>query len=400
MAEEGLIHVPYVQKVTKGGQLHLYFRKGDYREGPLANALGTQELKDEVDAIVARVDKAQKAARTPKPGTVGGMLRAYTGHIQDGVRTKASADFITLASTTQQMYADLADEMVQDFGAVHLQDVSRAWVIELRDAWAPRGHRAANNRMQVLKNALAPAVDDEKDNRIEGDPFHRVQKVRRPKGKVEAHPRWEDVEVEIAIEDAISSAPGLARAIALGRYAGFRRGTICKVPRRARTERTDDEGEWEHRLLWLTEKREVLCDKREDPRLTAVLERTPNRALTIAYNADGDPWKERALNQALDRHMAKLAKDGRVRAAVDEHGVVFCPLTIHGLRHSRGVELADAGASDAEIMAQLEHRTDRSAKEYRRQSQRRKLADHGQDRVDNVVKMKAAKAKKAAGARS
>lgn len=395
MAEGELIKVPYVQRVWKGPVLHLYFRKGDYREGPLQSAFGTQALKDEVDAIVERLGKAAQAFSKPKPGTVGGMLRAYTGFIADGQRTAASADFISLAPSTQAAYQDIANELTTDIGDVALADVSRSWVIELRDAWAPRGHRAANNRMQVLKNALSPAIDDEKDQRIDGDPFHKVKKVRRPKNTTESHPIWDDADVAAAIEDAITTAPGLARAYALGRFAGFRRGTICKIPRRARTRGVDDDGVQERRLLWMTEKREVLCDKREDPRLTDVLARTPDRALTIAYNADGHPWKERALNQAMDRHMARLAKEGRVKAATAEDGEVYCPLTIHGLRHSRGVELARAGASDAEIMAQLEHKTDRSAKDYRRQAQRRKLADQGQDRIDNVVKLKAARASKA-----
>jgi integrase len=115
---------------------------------------------------------------------------------------------------------------------------------------------------------------------------------------------------------------------------------------------------------------------------------TPNRALTIAYNADGHPWKERQLNQALDRLLTTLAKAGNVRSATDDKGDVYCPLTIHGLRHARGVEIAYAGGSDAEIMAQLEHSTDRQAKVYRRQADRRRLADAGQQRVDNVVKLK------------
>ncbi len=57
-----------------------------------------------------------------------------------------------------------------------------------------------------------------------------------------------------------------------------------------------------------------------------------------------------------------------------------------------------AGASDAQIMSQLEHATDRAAKIYRRQADRRKMADAGQDKIDNVVKLKAArKAKVQAG---
>ena len=113
-----------------------------------------------------------------------------------------------------------------------------------------------------------------------------------------------------------------------------------------------------------------------DPRLTAFLTTTPNKASTIAYNADGNVWKERQLGQAVERHIERLAKAGKLRPG----------LNLHGLRHSRGVELAEAGASDAEIMSQLEHATDRAAKIYRRQAERRRLADSGQDKVDNVIR--------------
>lgn len=266
----------------------------------------------------------------------------------------------------------------------------------LRDAWAIRGHNSANKRMQVLKNALKPAILDEAYTRISGDTFHKIPKVKRPHEVREVNPRWEDHEVVAGIEDAIERrTPGLARAIALGRYGGFRRGTICNLPRHARTMAINDNGEQERRLYWLTEKRIVLADRREDARLTEIIERTPNRAMTVAYNADGGPWKERQLNQAVERLMNRLAKAGKVRAAIDEDGEVFCPLTLHGLRHARGVELALAGASDSEIMFQLEQASEAAAKIYRRQANRRKMADAAQDKIDNVITIRqTARAKK------
>ena len=382
MSEDGVARVRYVQRIVRDGHTYLYFRKGDHREGPLGAAEGTPELQAEVDAILSRLIKAQKAVASPAPNTIGGMLKAYN----------KSAEFLANARSTQAGYQDYIDEMIADFGDVMLFEVTQAWLRDLRDAWAIRGHRAANNRMQVLKNALAPAIDDQADVRIKGDPFHKLAKVRRPHGAPESHPIWEDDEVVTAIEEAIArNTPGLARAIALGRWGGFRRGTICAIPLNARAVGYDDDGVRHTRLLWVTEKRKVMCDKREDPRLAALVSRTPNTALTIAYNADGRPWKERQLNQAIDRLMARLAQAGKVRSAVADDGTVYCPLDIHGLRHARGVEIAMAGGSDAEIMSQLEHATDRAAKIYRRQADRRRMADGAQDRVDKVVSLRAAR---------
>lgn len=389
MSDDGLIKVKYVQrqKAADGSDL-LYFRKGGYREGPLKAALGTQALKDEVQLILDRIAKIELANSTPRPGTVGGMLKAY----------RKSSDFITLAQITRSGYEDYIEEQIADIGDVLLGEVTRSWIIGLRDAWALRGHNAANKRMQVLKNALAPAILDEKDTRIEGDPFHKVAKVKRPHAAGEANPAWHDYEVTAAIEDAIArDTPGLARAIALGRYGGFRRGTICNLPLHARTKGYDKHGEPERRLYWLTEKRIVLADKREDARLMDVIARTPNRAFTVAYNAKGMKWKERQLNQAVERLMDRLARAGKVRAATDDDGKVYCPLTIHGLRHARGVELALAGASDSEIMSQLEQTSEAAAKIYRRQANRRKLADAAQDKIDNVIEIQRRRKAKNAG---
>jgi hypothetical protein len=79
----------------------------------------------------------------------------------------------------------------------------------------------------------------------------------------------------------------------------------------------------------------------------------------------------------MKRLVTSLTKEGKARIILD----------IHGLRHARGVELALSGASDAEIMSQLEHTTDRAAKIYRRQADRRRMADAAQTRVDTVVRI-------------
>jgi integrase len=284
-----------------------------------------------------------------------------------------------LAASTQIEYDRYGNEIIADLGSVLLKDVTSAWVDALRDEWRLRGYRAASNLLQFLKNALSPAV---RNKTIKTDPFANLERIKRPHDSPEANPAWEDAEVEAGIALALQrKQPGLARAIGLGRWGGFRRSTICAVPLNALTTGYDDDGEPHPRIYWVTEKRKVLANKRQDPRLTALLASTPNRAMTIAYNKDGHPWKKRALNQAITRLVEALAKEGKARSN----------LTIHGLRHARGVELAEAGASDAEIMCQLEHATERTAKTYREQANRRKMADSAQAKVDNVVQILARK---------
>lgn len=361
----------YIQRWMdpRNSRERIYFRRGDGPRVELKAPWGTQALADEVAALAAQSER--KPDKTPITDTLVGAIKEYRGDLELGFAP--SADYAALSAITRKRYDRWLDEFERVFDDVLLSDVDAQYVLLLRDAWAQQGFEAANKALQVFKNICKrPMIL----GAIAGDPFARIDKVRRPQGLGERNPRWEDAEVDTVIAWALERGRfGFARAIALGRWAGFRKQTICRVPLRARIERANATGAVERRILWLTEKKEVVCDRREDLRLTALLSTTPDRALTIAYNAQGQPWQPRALSHALDRAVAQLAKRGLVRPI----------LTMHGLRHARGVEIALLGGSDAEIMAQLDHGTPRAAQNYRRQAERLRLADAAQDRVDAEV---------------
>ena len=289
-----------------------------------------------------------------------------------------SAEFLLLERSTQRYYQYKINELAEVFGDVALEAVTYAFLKELQDVWAHRGHKACNDLMQVLRNALKSEIAKSK---IPNNPFANIVKLKPAVSKGEPHPAWTDEEVQAAIDKAIElKQSGLARGIALGRWGGFRRGGICRIPVHARVYGFDQEDTRQRRLYWMTPKRGVLCDKPEDSRLSELLDRTPNRALTIAYNKRGDPWKERAFNQAIDRLLEKLSQEGKARAYLD----------VHGLRYARCMELAHGGASEFQIMAQLEHLTPFTARIYIRQASRAKGADDGQARVDDLIRRRQA----------
>lgn len=281
--------------------------------------------------------------------------------------------------STQRYYQYKIDELAEVFGDVALEAVTYAFLKDLQDVWARRGHKACNDLMQVLRNALKSEIAK---GAIPNNPFANINKLKPAVSKGEPHPAWTDEEVQAAIDKAIAlKQPGLARGIALGRWGGFRRGGICRIPVHARVYGFDQEDNRQRRLYWTTPKRGVLCDKPEDSRLSQLLDRTPNRALTIAYNKRGAPWKERAFNQAIDRLLEKLSQEGKARAHLD----------VHGLRHARGMELAHGGASEFQIMAQLEHLTPFTARIYIRQASRATGADGGQSKVDDLIRRRRTK---------
>jgi hypothetical protein len=319
----------------------------------------------EAAALFASVQRSP----SPRIGTVCAALASY----------EESADFATLAPRTQRDYQRVLRRFTASFAGLLLQDVSASFLLELRDRLAQRGYRVANLEMQILRNALHPSVIR---GELDGgnDPFVQIERVRRPQSLAEPNIAWRDDEVEAVIEAAIARGnPGLARAVGLARYGGFRRGDICRMPRSARIERLNEDGVLERRISWVTEKRRTLADRREDQRLTELLARTEPRGkiipTTLAFNSKHAQWQPTALNHTLARLVAALAKRGLCREG----------LGLHGLRHSRGVELALAGASDSEIQAQLDHGSPHAARIYRRQAHALSLADAAQDRVDSQV---------------
>ena len=275
-----------------------------------------------------------------------------------------SAAHRRLAVSTRREYARVAAHVSKDIGHVATAEIDRRWLRGVRDRWARAGHRAASLRLQVLKNAIQPLIDDDA---LTSGLFDRLNRVRAAGPAIEPHPVWKEAEFAAVVRSA-GHLPGLVRALGLARYAGLRREDLCRIPNSARI-REDGRA----RLAWKTGKGEVAVNHLEDARLTRLLDKeTPERGWSVAYNRKGEPWAPRQLSQALQRVLARAEAKGLVRRG----------LTWHGLRHSRGVELAEAGCSDAIIMAQLGHTTDRSAQIYRRQANRRTLGDVGQALVD------------------
>jgi hypothetical protein len=60
-------------------------------------------------------------------------------------------------------------------------------------------------------------------------------------------------------------------------------------------------------------------------------------------------------------------------------------------QNALGVEPALAGASDSEIMSQLEHADSRTAQIYRRQAERSQLAASAQNKVDQAIRARIAR---------
>ncbi|MDO1560375.1 site-specific integrase [Brevundimonas sp. 2R-24] len=356
----------HVQRIVRpNGDVHLYFRKKGCPSHRLKAGWGTVELEAEVEALLKTY-----APQKPIAGTIRAAIIEYE-----------RADLPGLAESTQYEYRLILKEFYQDLGALPASTITPAFLLKLRDAWATRGHRAANVRLQVLKNVCwRPMVA----GLIQGDPFATVGQVRRPADAPEPHPIWPEGVFSTVLDAALEQRRfGLARAISIARYTGARREDIARIPRTARQN---------GRFSFLSGKRKVPVDIAEDPRLSAILDATPatqplsewqrtrtaakrrteTTAITLAFNMDGRPYTADGLSQELEKLIQALRKAEKIDGA--DYG-------FHGLRHTRGVELALAGCTDAEGAAQLGHRSPNSFARYRRMADRVRLGEAASEKV-------------------
>jgi integrase len=112
------------------------------------------------------------------------------------------------------------------------------------------------------------------------------------------------------------------------------------------------------------------------PPLAALIETLPRDALTWLQTRYGRPRSAAAVTGDMARWVAEAGLD-----APDHLGR---GLTTHGLRKALGRRLAEAGATEHEIMAVLGHRSPSSAAVYTRAYDRAQAAESGMERLSNI----------------
>lgn len=323
----------------KDGAVEHYLRKPGLPPVRLPDGLDAAELERTVEALIAELS----AARDAELGTLSAAIRAYQND---------ALAFLSLAPATRYAYRVYLTEVEQAFGDVLVNTITPAFVERLQTAWSPRGYAAANQRLAALKAVLRPFV-------LSGDlrtnPFQGVRPLPRPAELPAAYRFWSDATFATVMGRAISEQRfGLARALALARFAGARRADLVTIPTQAR------QG---GRLRFLSGRHRALIDVPEDPRLSAWFARTPDRPparpwsrhardpsrpapTTLVYTLAGRAYSPAGLRRALENLLRSLHRAGSIDSP-------RCDL--RSLRHTRGVELVWAGCSDVRGAAMMGH---------------------------------------------
>ena len=115
------------------------------------------------------------------------------------------------------------------------------------------------------------------------------------------------------------------------------------------------------------------------PDLAAVLDEIPRVGTNIVHREDGRAYTGTGFSALFRREQQRLGLGG---------------LQFHGLRHTAAVRLAEAGATDRELMSILGHRTASMVTKYTRRAEQERLAEAA------IVKLKPRRPKDASGTKS
>jgi integrase len=199
-------------------------------------------------------------------------------------------------------------------------ELTSQFVAGMRDRIAAKhGRRQANYVMAVVSVACEHGKEHGiiKDNPVKG-----VKRLRRDRSRARANRPWTRDERRVVLLEAPLQ---LRVPIALAMFSGLRKSDVLSLTKKALRNgriwrRTGKTG------------REVSLPIHAD--LARILEEAPNHdAITLAATTNGTPWTVSGFNSTFIKAIKRLEKQGKVEAG----------LTFHGLRHTCGTTLVEAG---------------------------------------------------------
>jgi integrase len=325
-----IVRVKGVKRVRAKGRVYYYDRQSGRR---ITASYGTPEFFREIEQL-----RGNAPARKAVPGTLGGLIQAY----------RASPEFVGLAPRTRSDYQRIFDYLAA-IEAMPLVQIDEAAVMLFRDrAFAQKKRRFANYVVQVLRLLFAWGRPRGISPRLLAD----VSLIRKPRGAPKANRAWRPEEC-VAVLSAATG--GLKVGIALGMYGALREGDVIRF---------SWSGYDGSALNWTQGKTgdPVWLPAHRD--LRAILDGAAKtkRAVTIVTNQSGAPYTGNGFRTLFFRLIRKLETEGKVAPG----------LTFHGLRHTAGKMLDEAGCDTRTIAAVLGHRSEAMARHYSEEGNRRR----------------------------
>lgn len=317
-----VVRLKHVKRYRVGGKLYFYHR------------LTNERLPDDPEERAARVlhiNATMDGWRDDViPGSLGDLILRY----------QASPEFKDLAPSTRSGYSTYLDLFAKHCATVRAVDIDAPWVYQARNEMADRP-RAANMMLSVLSILMGHAI---RLGWRQDNPASHVKKLRGGK----SYEAWPDVAIERFRAEA---NPRMVWALELAIYTGQRQGDVLAM-------------QWRHiedgAISIAQQKTGQRLRIRIHSDLAAVLAEIPREHMAIVHTRAGTPYTSYGFRSTFRAELKRLGLQG---------------LQFHGLRHTAGRLLAEAGCTDREIMAILGHRTAEMVTRYTRGAEQERLAD-------------------------
>jgi integrase len=296
-----MVKLKGLKRYKSKGRWYIYHRKTGRR---LEAEFGTPAFLAELAAL-ADHDRVIDAA----PGTVGALLHAY----------RSSPNYSDLATATKFGYGRMMN-LLKPIDAMPLSALTAQFVAGLRDRVAAKhGRRQANYVMAVLSVACE---NGKEHGLLTTNPVKGVRRLRRSRQAEPANRPWSKAERQRVLDEC----PVQIRVpIALAMFTGLRKGDVVSLSRSAIRD---------GRLWRKTGKTGQEISIPLHPDLMAILAAAPRHdAVTVAATIRGRPWTVSGFNSTFIKFIGRLEAAGKVEPG----------LTFHGLRHTCGTLLAEAG---------------------------------------------------------
>ena len=319
--------VKHVKHVRSKGRDYYYHRVTGEKL-PVDEAERVKRVEEINDTLPVRSNEGWR--ESPIPGSFGDLICQY----------KTSVEFKRLADSTRTTYLRYLDALERGPAAdTVVANIDAPWLYQYRDGIRDRP-RVADITVSILSVLLNFAVARgwRSDN-----PARYVKKL----GGGKSFEPWPEVSIERFRAEA---NPRMVWAMEIAVHTGQRRADLLGM-------------QWRHiedGLISVAQQKtgeRLLIPIHAD--LAVVLDAIPRRGTNIVHREDGRAYTGSGFAAIFQREKKRLGLGG---------------LQFHGLRHTAAARLAEAGATDREIMAILGHRTATMVTRYTRGAAQKRLA--------------------------
>lgn len=310
--------VKYLHIFVKGDRTYVYYRRDGRRVRIHRDPHDLAGIKEEIARIQTELGSAAPAPPSRfERGTLGWVIQEY----------RKSDRWTSLAGETRAGY----ERALVKFDP--LLDKPAAWltrprIVRLRDeAWFPKYKRWLANYMVTVLGVLLAFAKDRGEIR-ENPLAEKVRKIRKAKGSPQANRPWTAEERRIVLEEA---QPHVRLGLAFLMCTGMRKTDVFNASM------ADIKG---GQISVITSKRDTPVTIPLHPYLQAALANRPGDPVgKIILRADGQPYTADGFDTIWHRFRERLLDEGKIGKG----------LTLHGLRHTLGTMLKEAGLDDGAI---------------------------------------------------